>query len=134
MSNKIDYIIPVLKPGFVAMDANGKWAWFKYKPYAFETRGVWCREKIEHPWCDLSCFDIEPVEDWAGSLIRIEWGKTKMIAHNVKPDTLFWFNEKVYQWKMNDGHKELCDEKGNKIPGHKIPFGLYIEYAEVEVK
>ena len=49
-------------------------------------------------------------------------------------NALIMEHEKVYQWKMNDGQKELCDEKGNKIPRHKIPFGLYIEYAEVEVK
>lgn len=61
---------PFLKPGWVAMDANGRWCWFKYKPHILGE--VWVRDKIEHPWVDLSaCLAIERVTDWKKSLIKI---------------------------------------------------------------
>lgn len=63
---------PHMKPGWVAMDANGRWCWFKHKPVCFETKGLWLRTEIEHPWVDLSCcLAIERVTDWKQSLTKI---------------------------------------------------------------
>lgn len=61
-----------IKPGWVAMDKNGRWCWYKHKPHTNESKGMWLRDEIEHPWCDLGCLDIAPVEDWTQSLIKIE--------------------------------------------------------------
>ena len=65
-------IKPHIKPGWVAMDKNGRWCWYKHQPICFHRKGMWLRTEIEHPWCDLGCLDIEPVDDWAQSLIKIE--------------------------------------------------------------
>lgn len=68
---EIEDISPFIKQGYVAMDANGRWRWYKHKPHTNESKGMWLRDEIEHPWCDLWCLDIEPVDDWTKSLIKI---------------------------------------------------------------
>ena len=65
----IQDLIPFMKDVYVAMDECGKWFWFKHKPHRIGA--VWVREKIEHQWGDLSCFDIAPADDWTKSLIKV---------------------------------------------------------------
>ena len=64
-------IKPHIKPGWVAMDKNCRWCWYKHKPHINESKGMWLRDEIEHQWCDLGCLDIEPVSDWTKSLIKV---------------------------------------------------------------
>lgn len=75
MSLTVDIIEvkPHLKPGWVAFDKkNKKWCWYKHKPHCAERIGLWMRDEIEHPWCDLSCIDIDEPEDWTQSLMEIK--------------------------------------------------------------
>lgn len=65
---KIQDLLPLLKPGFVAMDANEIWYWYQEKPYV--------RNEIEFGnQFDMMCltdgFDIAPFEgDWKDSLME----------------------------------------------------------------
>jgi len=68
---KLESIINSFEPGFLAMDKNGKWCWYKHKPHINENKGLWLRDEIEHPWCDLRCLNIEKTDDWKNSLIQI---------------------------------------------------------------
>lgn len=70
MQIKITDIIPFMKKGWVAMDKNGEWYWY--------------REEIEHDaqiWFGGpdyvkidDVFDIAPADDWTKSLIYIKVG------------------------------------------------------------
>lgn len=69
---KIEDLIPLLKEGWVAMDANGWWGWFSHKPAIRKRRNRWIIVTSRTDFCPLGCFDIAPVEDWTQSLIKIE--------------------------------------------------------------
>ena len=57
-----------------------------------------------------------------------------MKAHDVKPNTLFKYYGKTYQWiKKSEGWAYLCDEQGNKIPPTDIPMNILLNKADVEV-
>ena len=66
---KIQEIIPFLKDGWVAMDEKGAWTWFSSTP-------ILCPKgyaPLEGNVLLLNwCFDIEQVDDWKSSLIRVE--------------------------------------------------------------
>ena len=64
----ITVLLPLMKKGWVAMDKNGVWCWYKYKP--FKETGFWYeRGPMERlPYF----FNIKPAENWEDSLKEIE--------------------------------------------------------------
>ena len=66
---KIYDLLPLLRPGFVAMEKNGIWYWYTYKPVP-DNIGIWM---LLHggELCELSAFNIERFEgDWKDSLME----------------------------------------------------------------
>lgn len=61
----IKVLLPLLKKGWVAMDKNGIWYWYKVKPK--HDSDVWTAEK---PASYLNAFNIKPAEDWRNSLME----------------------------------------------------------------
>ena len=63
----IKVLLPLLKKGWVAMDKNGGWHWYKEKPYI---------EKFYHSWNSgmpvsfIGGFNIKPAENWEESLME----------------------------------------------------------------
>ena len=61
----IEVLLPLLNKGWVAMDKNGDWYWFKEKPYI---------EKYYYSWNSglpvsfIGGFNIKPAENWEESL------------------------------------------------------------------
>ena len=56
-----------LKPGWVAMDENGKWFWFKEKP----SRGNYTWEASSSESFSLGALSLKRVECWADSLKKV---------------------------------------------------------------
>lgn len=69
---KIQGLLPLLKPGWVAMDKNGEWGWFKEKPYADVYHNDWSTTFGKPYVClAIDAFDIAPFEgDWKDSLME----------------------------------------------------------------
>ena len=66
---KVEQILPLLKKGWVAMDANGLWHWHAEEPvYDLEMK-EWV-SNIDIAACLNDRLDIEPVKDWTKSLMR----------------------------------------------------------------
>lgn len=65
---KITDITPFMKKGWVAMDKNKKWWFFRVKPEA--TTNVWLSSDIVEE-CLEGIFDIAPADDWTKSLIKV---------------------------------------------------------------
>lgn len=74
---KIYELLPLLRPGWVAMDADNTWWWYDVKPNA---------NAAEPPlqWCGVGCdaislsdlFDIAPFDwDWTDSLMECGCGE-----------------------------------------------------------
>ena len=64
----IQDIIPFMKKGWVAMDKNKKWWFFRVKPEA--TTNVWLSSDIVEEYLN-DIFDIAPADDWTKSLIKV---------------------------------------------------------------
>ena len=64
-------IAPYMRKGYVAMDKDKTWWWYRNKPRNLIV--CWNAEtKTENDICFLAkLFNIEPVEDWAKSLIEV---------------------------------------------------------------
>ena len=64
-------IAPHMSKGYVAMDKDKMWWWYKEKPRKF--RVYWrIKTGTENEICFLhKLFNIEPVEDWVKSLIEV---------------------------------------------------------------
>lgn len=63
-------IAPHMKRGFVAMDMNTEWCYYKSKPLI--NKNISSRWLIRGDYVLLSeMFTIEPVEDWTKSLIEV---------------------------------------------------------------
>ena len=62
-------IAPYMKEGYVAMDENGLYCYYNYKPVLDCLTFTWVN--IKGDYIELTCFDIEPVEDWTKSLIEV---------------------------------------------------------------
>lgn len=61
-------IAPYMKKGWVAMDSNESYFYYKYKPNL--NNYMWI--SIDKNYDTLSSyFNIEPVEDWTKSLIKV---------------------------------------------------------------
>lgn len=65
---KITDITPFMKKGWVAMDKNKKWWFFRVKPEA--TTNVWLSRGIEEEYLN-NVFNIAPADDWTQSLIKV---------------------------------------------------------------
>ena len=62
----IEVILPFLKKGWVAMDKNGKWYWFKDKPSIVEKRLIWGANNTNFE--RIQCFNLKYAPDWRYSL------------------------------------------------------------------
>lgn len=62
----IQDIIPFMKKGWVAMDKNGRWFWYKRKPKKYDDE--WIGDEAGTIWYE---FDIAPADDWTKSLIKV---------------------------------------------------------------
>lgn len=64
---KIEQLLPLLKKGYVAMDYNNDWYFYKKEP---ELRiGSWAVKSSTAVFLS-DAFDIEPAKDWTKSLMR----------------------------------------------------------------
>ena len=61
----IKVLLPLLKKGWVAMDKNGSWHWYKEKPYIEKYYYSW---NSGSPVCFIGGFNIKPAENWEESL------------------------------------------------------------------
>ena len=59
----IKVLLPLLKKGWVAMDKDGSWCWYKEKPQI--NLDLW---KSNSFYIFLSCFNIKPAKNWEESL------------------------------------------------------------------
>lgn len=64
-------IAPFMRKGYVAMDKDETWWWYRNKPRNLKV--CWSAEtKTENDICFLAkLFNIEPVENWTKSLIEV---------------------------------------------------------------
>lgn len=62
----IQDIIPFMKKGWIAMDKDGRWFWYKRKPIKYD--GEWVGDDVCTIWFG---FDIAPADDWTKSLIKV---------------------------------------------------------------
>ena len=53
-------LLPLLRPGFVAMDKNGIWYWYDHEPVPDNT-GIWIFES-DGDLYELSAFNIAPFD------------------------------------------------------------------------
>ena len=63
----IKALFPLLRKGYVAMDEDKRWYWFKHKPN--RVNAVWTTTEEEDILC-LSAFNLKPAEDWSTSLME----------------------------------------------------------------
>lgn len=63
----IKALLPLLKKGWVAMDKNGDWFWFKNKPYADSQMMCW---RADDDFEEIQCFNLKPATDWKDSLME----------------------------------------------------------------
>lgn len=64
-------LLPLLKKGWVAMNANGRWFFYNYKPKKGHFGNYWYMSRpYEYA---LNLFNIAPFDgDWKDSLIKVE--------------------------------------------------------------
>lgn len=65
----IQELILFMRNGWVAMDKNGEWWWFKDKPTLKYC--VWSSNEIDVVNLQ-ALFNIAPVDDWKKSLIHVD--------------------------------------------------------------
>ena len=63
----IKVLCPLLKKGYVAMDRNNGWHWYKEKPYISEYYFCW---KTGSQVSFIGGFNLKPAEDWRNSLME----------------------------------------------------------------
>ena len=61
----IEVLLPLLKKGWVAMDKNGSWHWYKEKPYIQKYYYSW---NSGSPVSFIGGFNIKPADNWETSL------------------------------------------------------------------
>lgn len=64
-------IAPKMRPGWVAMDRDKTWYWFRNKPKLNRDLEMWLASKRTGGVL-LECFNIAPVDDWTQSLREIK--------------------------------------------------------------
>lgn len=62
-------IAPKMRPGWVAMDGNGRYFWFNKMPIILKKKKIW--SWVGNVNCYPLLFDIDPVDDWTQSLRRV---------------------------------------------------------------
>lgn len=62
----IKVLLPLLKKGYVAMDEDGRWFWYKYKPIKIEDK--WRQSYLVIK--ELFPFNLKPAENWEESLME----------------------------------------------------------------
>lgn len=65
----IQDIIPFMKKGWVAMDANEYWTWWEHKPEMKHDYYWW--SQTGYQVCLSDAIDIAPADDWEKSLIKV---------------------------------------------------------------
>lgn len=65
---KIEQLLPLLKKGWVAMDKDEYWWWFKTEPTVSVKNECWISDNTI--WCLSNSFTIQPTKDWTKSLMR----------------------------------------------------------------
>lgn len=69
---KITDLIPLLNPGYVAMDANGNWCWYPKKPMIHKCMACWVPAIASEGRLLSAMFNIAKADtDWTESLQRI---------------------------------------------------------------
>ena len=63
----IKVLLPLLKKGWVAMDKNGNWHWYKEKPYIEKYYYSW---NSGMPVSFIGGFNIKPADNWENSLME----------------------------------------------------------------
>lgn len=63
----IKVLLPLLKKGYVAMDKNNGWHWYKEKPYISEYYFCW---NTGNQVSFIGGFNLKPAEDWRNSLME----------------------------------------------------------------
>ena len=66
----INDLIPLLNPGFIAMDLTGDWYWYEHKPHIHMMFSVWTCEDGEMR-CLSGAFNIAKCAQWDKSLIKV---------------------------------------------------------------
>ncbi len=61
----IKVLLPLLKKGWVAMDKDGRWHWYKEKPYIEKFYFCW---NTGSPAGCIGGFNLKPAENWETSL------------------------------------------------------------------
>ena len=61
-------LLPLLKKGWVAMDKNGDWLWFKNKPHADSQMMCW--RAVDIKFLRIREFNLKPATDWKDSLME----------------------------------------------------------------
>lgn len=71
MTKQIDIqeLIPFMEDGWVTMDKNGDWYWYKEEPEIRDNR-AWDFGGVASILSRI--FNIAPAEDWTKSLIKVE--------------------------------------------------------------
>lgn len=68
---KIQDLLPLLRPGFVAMERTGDWYWFHRKPKVSNQHKVWLTTTDIDDIKILDMFNIEKFDgDWKDSLME----------------------------------------------------------------
>ena len=62
----IAVLLPLMKKGWVAMDKDGRWFWYQYKP--IKTTDKWGQSYFVLK--ELFSFNIKPAENWETSLME----------------------------------------------------------------
>lgn len=63
----IKVLLPLLKKGWVAMDKDGRWNWYKEKPYIEKFYFCW---NTGSPAACIGGFNIKPADNWETSLME----------------------------------------------------------------
>lgn len=63
----IKVLLPLLPKGWIAMDDDKRWFWYKEQPTIDNDKNVWVNLNV----CDtLTPFNIKPASDWKNSLME----------------------------------------------------------------
>lgn len=69
---KITDLMPMLKRGFVAMDANGNWCWYPKKPMIHKSMACWMPAVASDGRLLSAMFNIAKSKtDWTQSLQKV---------------------------------------------------------------
>ena len=60
-----------MRKGWVAMDKDGRWWWYRYKPIRYYSGEAWRANKNSNYTYLSYAFNIEPVKGWTKSLVEV---------------------------------------------------------------